>query len=326
MRAAIGSLVLLSTCLLAVAVPGQRPDEPLRKGLTRQQLEAAFLGGAPAVESIEANAQVFRIADLRRNESGEDVGARMAMERFVLQVLRQELERKGAWLDDKAYAEAYAAYADRYDRTPFTVKVLATRFKGYPSLEAFQQRWRVQECFRRTLPKEAFDDAALAKEALASNDLLVGNGVEIDLWMHPAPPQDDGRFDFAAAEAAAGATIAARRAGKEPETPGQRFGDKVPLQWNPLQEVLGEGEFATLLREPVAATVMRAKEGDVLGPLRGSKGALVVEVRKLTKVDRTVDLAQARQRDLVRQLLEQRLFLAWVDQVFATAVLRVPRR
>ncbi|HZN38940.1 MAG TPA: hypothetical protein VFD82_09060 [Planctomycetota bacterium] len=37
------------------------------------------------------------------------------------------------WLGDAEYEAAYATYAEPYDTTPFTVKVVATKFKGYPS-------------------------------------------------------------------------------------------------------------------------------------------------------------------------------------------------
>ena len=34
-------------------------------------------------------------------------------------------------------------YRQPYDSTPFTVEIIATRFKGYPCLEAFRSRWRL---------------------------------------------------------------------------------------------------------------------------------------------------------------------------------------
>lgn len=321
--------LLLPLTLTATGLPGQRPDISARSGVTRLQIEATFLGGSPAVEAIELDGRLLRPAELRRNDAGEDIGARAAMERFVLTALQQELERRHAWLDDETFEAAYDEYRGPYDSTPFTVKVIATRFKGYPDLATFRERWRVFECFRRTLPKDACNDAALAAEAERSRDLLVGTGVEIEWWLHPATQQDDGRRDFATAELAAAKTLQKLRAGEAVEDPAVVFshhGEKSPLLFNPLQNLFGEGDYTSLLREPAAAAVMRAKAGELVGPLRSPTGVLVVRVAKRTEVDRKVDAKNERTKELLRQLRGQRLFLDWVDEVFAKAVLRLPRR
>jgi hypothetical protein len=318
------SCVAIACIALPASLLGQRPDAAGKGGVSRSQLEATFLGGAPAVESIEVNGTVLRLADLQRDAGGE-LGPREAMERFVLAVVQAELERRGAWLDDKAYEDAYDEYRKPYDDTPFSVKVVATKFKGYPSLEAFQQRWRVFESLRR-LPRDARDDTA--KEAEQSRDLLVGNGVEIECWQFPAAKQADGRRDFAAAEAAATAALAKLRAGASFEAGESysRHGEQTPLQQNPLMQVFREGEYTSLLREPAAAVVMRAKVGELVGPLRCPDAVFVVRVVERTESGKKVDLKFEAQRDLVRQLLEQRQFFAFVDEVLAKAVLRLPRR
>lgn len=321
--------LLLPLTLTVTGLPAQRPDAAARSGVTRLQIEATFLGGSPEVDAVELNGRLLRPTELRRNEAGEDLGARAAMERFVLTTLQQELERRHAWLDEAQYEAAYDEYRGPYDSTPFTVKVIATRFKGYPDLATFRARWRVFECFRRTLPKDACNDAALAAEAERSRDLLVGTGVEIECWLHAATQQDDGRRDFAAAEQAAAKTLQKLRAGEAVEDPAVQFshhGEKSPLLFNPLQNLFGEGEYTSLLREPAAAAVMRAKTGELVGPLHSPTGVLVVRVAKRTEVDRKIDVKNERTRELLRQLLEQRLFLDWVDEVFAKAVLRLPRR
>ena len=97
---------LLPLTLIAATLPAQRPDTAAKSGVTRLQVEATFLGGAPEAEAIELNGQVLRLADLRRNEAGDDVGPRGAMEQFVLAALRQDLERRGAWLADEQYEAA----------------------------------------------------------------------------------------------------------------------------------------------------------------------------------------------------------------------------
>lgn len=328
-RHGVAPLTLLPFGLLAATLPAQRPDTAARSGVTRLQIEATFLGGAPAAEAIELDGTLVRPADLRRGEADADLGPRMAMERFVLPALQHDLERRGAWLDDEKYEAAYDEYRKPYDSTPFTVRVIATRFKGYPDLAAFQQRWRVFESFRRTLPAAACGDEALAAEAALSRDLIVGTGVEIDCWLHPAGELDDGRRDFTAAEQSAAKTLQKLHAGEtivDPEILLSHHGEQSPLLFNSLQKLFGEGEYTSLLREPAAAAVMRAKACELVGPLRTPTGVFVVRVVKRTEADRKIDAKDARTRELLRQLREQRLFLDWVDEVFAKAVLRLPRR
>src|SRR5690606_5221961 len=49
-----------------------------------------------------------------------------------------------------------------YDETVFSVEVIATTFKGYPSLEAFRQRWRLIRSFEKMIEDEMTDEALQA--------------------------------------------------------------------------------------------------------------------------------------------------------------------
>lgn len=327
-RSAAALILALTT---AIPVAAQRPDSGHPRGVTRLALEATILGGAPAAASFEANGSVIELDALHRKlieEHGAGPAPRLLLERVVLQVLKEELVRQKAWLDDDDYEAAYAEYAKPYDETPFTVNVIATRFKGYPDLQVFQQRWRVLESFVRTLPADAFGDAALAAEAKASRDLLVGTGLTAEWWFHPAAMAADGRLDFATATQQASRTVAALRADAGKVTLADGVTHEVagakPMQLNPLRGKLGESEFTSLLRSGVAEAMMAATPGELIGPLRGTNGVYIARVQKRHEPDRDVDLTDARVRELVVQLLRQRQFEAWVDRVFQAAVLRLP--
>lgn len=307
----------------------QRPDTGRPEGLSRLTLEATLLGGAPAATALECNGRVVRIRELDPERRVEG-GPRAALEAFVATLLRDELDRRHAWLDDDAYDAAYAEFAEPYDSTPFTVAVIATKFRGYPSLEVFQQRWRLRESFARTLPETAFDDAALAAEAERSRALLTDATVDVEWWFHPAPVAADGRGDFAAATAVAERTLARLRAGEaSTDAKAQQSGVEASfahgetLSFNQLRQRLRESEFTTLLREGIADAVFAAKPGEWIGPLRGSDGVYVVRALKRSEPQLRVDLTLEHTQKLVRELVLQRRFAEWIDDVYARAVVRV---
>ena len=185
-------------CFAAAALVRAQPPAPAANAEPpRLRLEDAFLAGTP--ERVEVNGRIIVVADLARQarESGvaDDQIARHCLEQVVLSVLQEQLEQKKAWLDDGAYEAAYAEYAKPFDSTPFTVEIIATKFKGYPGLSAYQQRWRVVESVARSLPKDAFDDQALAAEAERSRDLLGGSGIEVELWFHEAAAGEFGHHE-----------------------------------------------------------------------------------------------------------------------------------
>ncbi|MCA8973441.1 MAG: hypothetical protein KDC98_01905 [Planctomycetes bacterium] len=322
--------------LLPSALTAQRPDTGPEKGLSRLTLEATLLGGAPAAEALEINGQVVDLANLRRTLADADTGAdvdaatmsRRACDEVVLDLLRDDLVRRGAWLTDEDFTDAYLEYAKPYDSTPFTVKVVATKFKHYPSLEAFKRRWRVRESYLRSLPVDAFAAAALAREAEASRDLLTGTTIEVEFWVHRADPRDDGRGDFDKAHQLAMQTMAVLTAANDgaPVLPEGvvhlHLGEDRPMPLNQVRGQLAEGEYTTLLRAGVADAAFAAPPGKLLGPLRGSDGVYLARVIERHETGREFDLGNERNRELTRELLAQRLFERWVDEVFATSIIR----
>ncbi|MCK5944884.1 MAG: hypothetical protein KAI24_23050, partial [Planctomycetes bacterium] len=83
---------------------------------------------------------------------------RAMQEVAVREAIRQELVEKGVYISDEEFARRYDEYREPYDSTPFTVEVIATRFKGYPCLEAFRARWRLISSYSDLIKDEINDE------------------------------------------------------------------------------------------------------------------------------------------------------------------------
>ncbi|MCR9248288.1 MAG: hypothetical protein NXI31_24940 [bacterium] len=303
---------------------------------TLQKLEDALLGGGPTVERIEFNGVMHEVRALRRPHEDPDLApcdiAWCAFESLILDTLRADLVRQGKWPDDEAFAAAWADYCKPYDDTPFSVEVIATRFKGYPDLDTYRERWRVQHAYVTSLGKGAFAPQALQAEVSnpTSGAHLRGDGVTAELWFHPAVAGPDGRRDFDAAGRLAARTRAAIAAGAElPDGAEHRVvGKGKRLTINQLRSNLGENEYLGLVREGAAAKLFdpqRAPLGELVGPWRAPTGVYLARVTDRHVRDTPIDVEVLRMRKLVRQLAEQRQFRIWTGLVLARSVIRVPR-
>ena len=105
-----------------------------------------------------------------------------------------------------------------------------------------------------------------------------------------------------------------------------RVGDDRPIAFNTMRNKVGESEYTLLLRDGVTEALFVAEPGELLGPLRGAGGVYIARVVKHDEGPNAVDLAGERGQALVRELLVQRLFQQWLDQVFAKTIIRAPRR
>ncbi|HEX6811253.1 MAG TPA: hypothetical protein VF384_06500 [Planctomycetota bacterium] len=322
----LASLTFLTTLASQAAPP--------RQASPREQFTALLLDAGPWPERVEVRGKILVVADFvaaarEQNVAAEDL-ARTVADNLLLAVLTEELQHQKTWLSDADYEAAYAAYAKPYDETPFKVKVIATRFNAYPDLPSFQRRWRVMQSFVRAQKLEQPPLAELELEAKLSLDFLTGALVQAEVWVHEAQLAADGRRDFAAAEGAARQSLQQLAAGKEPE---EREGVQClrpdngrPIPRNQLRTALGEGEYHSLHHDLAADAVFAAEPGKLLGPVRTKTGVLVARVLRRPAGEGRVDVDDPRKQDLLRQMVEQRRFLAWVDQVLVSTGIRIDGR
>ena len=332
MRALSSLFVLVG---LAVATVSQQSVESNPKtpagSSTRQRVDVIFRGDA-LPERTEVDGTMVLTKDL--DSRCEALSADPALQRaqlVILDLLRAELRRTGKVMDDTALDAAYETYRKPYDDTPFTVKVIATKFKGYPSLETFVDRWRVEHAFERTL---TIDKDQLQQEAQRWHEFFGDGTVAVDLWYFGAKSADGARWDFTAAGQRATVAATALRGGADPEKvrtdsdpitavggwPGRA------ISYNALRQVMGESDYTDLgVAESAARAVFfDAKQGELVGPLRSVRGHWLARVKQRHAAKRGFDVTDARQEALVREVLVRRLFLEWVDGVVGRAVVRVP--
>jgi len=333
-------IALLSLLLLSPSLCGQ-----LRPGVAvRQRLDDLFRGG-PMPARVEWNGSIVDVAELTQKSTA--LGGEPELhdrELLILAALTEELRRSRQLPSDAELDEAFETYRQPYDSTPFTVAVVATKFKGYPSREAFVQRWRVMHAFTLTLGQ--IDRKVLQDEADAQRGFFGDGLIQAELWFFSARKDAEGRWDFAAAEARAQRALADLRAGKD-EAEVRRDSDEIgqaappprgaPLPavpapgargqpYNQLRTRMGESEYTDLILGASAADAVwqQAKVGELTGPLRGLRGYWLARVGSRSQ-GREVKVADNRIEELVREVYVQRRFREWAGQVLERTVLRVPK-
>ena len=244
--------------------------------------------------------------------------------------LRQELEKKGAWLDDAGYRKEFAEYRKPYDETPFTVKVLALSFKGYPSFEVYKARWRLERSFEKMIAADINDDNLKKHLERAKN--FLGDG-RASLKIIRIPAFDDAKgtwrpngFELAHAQAA---NVMGKIERKELtfDEALEKFA-KWPSQYkdqgrltskslNELRTELRENEYTDFIHGFSVGNILfyDLKKGQVAGPLRGQDGYYIALKTDMTPAPQTMSLEDKNQRDLVKQDYVSHRFLAWANQV-----------
>ena len=256
-------------------------------------------------------------------------------ELVVREALTQELKKQGAYLTDEEFRDAFNEFRQEYDNTPFTTEVIATAFKGYPSLEAYRQRWRLLRSFENMIAKDINDDnlrehgttfARFFSDGQTSVDVIqfMGRDVKTGAWL---PDGMDG------AEQRATEAYEAIKAGKPfdevldaegefyvTEEHKGRLGSK---SLNQLRQSLRENEFSdVLMGYSVGAHLFYdAEPGTIVGPLRGPEAYYVARVNARTPARGTVSIEDTRQRELVKQDYVTHRFLQWSNEVLAAATI-----
>lgn len=259
---------------------------------------------------------------------------RAMQEVVVREALRQELTSKGAYISDEDFLRRYDEYRQPYDSTPFTVEVIATRFKGYPCLEAFRARWRLISSFG-DLIKADINDENLQAHADKRGAFFADGQVDCSLLPFQARSPKTGAWEpdgMASAKARCEAAFAAlekkeltfdQAIDKHTEffSNDEKKGRLGLLPLNQLKQQLRESEFTQLLDGFSLAEFLffEAEVGKTIGPIQGPDGWFIVRVNTRTPARRKIDVKVERERELVREDYVTCRFFTWASEVIGRA-------
>ena len=258
---------------------------------------------------------------------------RAVTEVVLREALRQELAAKEAYLDNDAFRQAFDEYRAPYDGTPFNVEIIATAFKGYPSLEAFRQRWRLIESYQRLIADEINDEslqahadkfAAFFADGQVNVDVItcLGRDVKTSAWLPNGMARAKERAEAAMKSIEDGMKFedALAEYGEYYANDKEkgRLGSK---SLNQLRQSLRESEFTDLLMGYSIGSMLfyDVEPGQVIGPIRGPDAWYVCRVNSRTPARNRVNVADERTRELVRQDFVNYRFLQWANEVLARA-------
>jgi hypothetical protein len=259
---------------------------------------------------------------------------RAMQEVVVREALRQELTAKNAYISDEEFQRRYEEYRQPYDTTPFTVEVIATRFKGYPCLEAFRSRWRLISSFGDMI-KADINDENLQAHADKRGAFFADGQVDVSLIPFQARSPKTGAWEpdgMTAAKTRCEAMFA--RLEKKELTFDQAIdkhteyfsndekrGRLGMLPLNQLRQQLRESEFTQLLDGFSLAEFVffEAEVGKTIGPIQGPDGWFIARVNSRTPARRKIDVKVERERELVREDYVTCRFFTWANEVIGRA-------
>ena len=259
---------------------------------------------------------------------------RAVAEVAIRKALEQALIKSGNYLSDADYRAAFEIYRKQYDDTPFTTEIIATAFKGYPSLEAFRQRWRLIASFEKMIEADMNDVEKLQAHANTFAAFFTDAHTNIDLIQFMGRDLKTGAWVPDGLEAAGERAEAAMRAIED----GGEF-DKILAEkgefyatdkekgrigsksLNQIRQAMRESEFTDLLRgySVAAHLYYDAEPGTVVGPLRGPDAWYVARVNSRIPARTAVNLTEERTKELARQDYVNWRFLQWANEVVAAA-------
>ena len=249
----------------------------------------------------------------------------------VREALKQELIKHGAYLSDERFKKLYDEYNKEYEGTLFTLDMIARAFKGYPTLEAFRQRWRLMRSFEDLVAKEINDDN-LQAHADRHKRFFANGSVNVDVIPFMAKNTFTGAWTdkgLSAAKERAEKAMAEIRAGKKfdkvLEESGEFFindkdrGRLGSKSLNDLRRTLRESEYSELLDGASLGyhIYYDAEVGKVEGPLRGPDTYYLVRVNSRGAAEHDVKITDDRTRELVKQDFLSYRFLEWANEVLA---------
>jgi hypothetical protein len=250
---------------------------------------------------------------------------------IVLQTaLRQELTKKGAWLGDDEYRKEFEEYRKPYDATPFTVKVLAMSFKGYPTFEVYKARWRLERSFEKMIAKEV-NDENLAKHLERAKNFLADGRLSVQIIRIPAFDDATGTWKEAGFEKArqvADSVMDEIEQGKSDWAAAMAKHSKWPEQQkdqgtyhgkslNELRTELRENEYTDFIHGYSVGEILffDAKVNSVVGPLRGQDAYYIAKIVDRSPATGSMSIEDKNQRDLIKQDYVSHRFVAWANEV-----------
>lgn len=258
---------------------------------------------------------------------------RATLEVVVREALRQALEKAGSHLSDEEFRKEFDEYRLEYDNTPFTTEVIAVNFKGYPSLEAFRQRWRLIRSFEKMIAKDINDDS-LQAHAEKFKSFFGEGSVSVDGIQFYARDLKTGAWQpdgMAKARERAAAAFKKIDEGASFDDVQAQLGEYYATDqdkgrfnakpYNQLRQVMRENEFTDLLIGFSAANYAYydAPVGKVVGPLPGPDAYWVIRVNSRTPSRAAPSVTDTRTRELVKQDYIAWQFLQWANEVVAKA-------
>lgn len=295
--------------------------------------------GLPADVCLQVNERQLKTADAFKNiqDSVYLQELQKSVNEVVMrEILRQELVKKDAYISDEDFRNAFIEYRKQFDDTIFNTEVVATRFKLYPSLEAFRARWRLMESYRRMIADE-FTDENLQAHANEFNEFFGNGKVDMDVipflardiltsaWLPNGMAEARQRAEAAMKEIEGGAEFDAllRDRGEFFQRDKQkgRLGAKT---LNQLRQEFRESEFLDLLNGYSAAThaFYNGRPGEVIGPLRASDGYYVIRINTRIPAPGRTSIKDERMGEIVRQDYLAHRFLLWANEVLTKAEIR----
>ncbi|MBP8299360.1 MAG: hypothetical protein KA020_03260 [Planctomycetes bacterium] len=259
---------------------------------------------------------------------------RAMQEVVVREALRQELVGKDAYVSDEEFQRRYEEYRQPYDTTPFTVEVIATRFKGYPCLEAFRSRWRLITSYGDMI-KDEINDANLQAHADKFGAFFADGQVSIDMIPFQARNPKTGAWEpdgmdkakarceavFAALEGKKTTFDEALNEHAEFFANDEKRGRLGFLPLNQLKQQLRENEFTQLLDGYSISNHLffEAEVGKTFGPIAGPDGYFIARVNARTPARRKIDVQNPKERELVREDYINYRFFDWATAVIGKA-------
>ncbi len=292
--------------------------------------------GLPADVCLQVNEAKWGTKDaferVRNGVYTQDIERAMT-EVVVREALRQELVKAGAYMSDEEFRDEFDEYRQEFDNTPFTTEVIAVNFKGYPSLEAFRQRWRLMTSFERMIKDEINDENLQAhanhyKGFFGNGSVVVdviqflGRDVQTGAWLPDGVSNAATRAEAAMKEIENGRSfdevLAERGEFFTNDKDKGRLGSK---SLNQLRQHLRETEFSDLLSGFSVGHFLffDAEPRKIHGPLRGPEGYFIAKVNARVPPRGAVSIQNERTRELVRQDYVNHRFRMWADEVVAKA-------